>query len=150
MTDSTLKNILERAIQSEEHSYNTYTHLAGKVDRPESKKLLESLAQQELKHKEMLESFDPRAAGAFKPEKIEDQKIAEFLAAAPLDTSASVQDVVLFAMKKEQAAYEFYARMGEFSPPAEAKGLFDRLAGEELKHKTSLETLYEDMFMREN
>lgn len=150
MTDSMLENILRRAIQSEEHSYSIYMHLAGKVDRPESKKLLEGLAQQEMGHKQMLESFDPAEAAKIETVKIEDLKLTEFLDSAPLDTSATVQDVMLFAMKKEQSAHEFYARMSEFSQSAEVKGLFDRLSSEELKHKTSLETLYEDMFMREN
>jgi rubrerythrin len=150
MTDSMLKNILERATQSEEHSYNLYKHLASKVEKPESRKMLEGLAEQELRHKEMLESFDPDEATDVESVKIEDQKLTEFLEPTPLDPSATIQDVMLFAMKKEQSAHEFYARMSEFSPTAEAKSLFDRLAVEELKHKTSLETLYEDMFMREN
>ena len=150
MTDPMLKNILERAIQSEEHSYNLYTHLAGRVERPETKKLLEGLAEQELRHKEMLESVDLRELTSLEPAKIEDQKLAEFLEPTPIDSNASIQDIVLFAMKKEQSAYEFYQRMSEFSPSASVKGLFERLAEEELKHKNNLETLYEEMFMREN
>ena len=150
MTDSKLKNILERAIQSEEHSYQIYKHLAGKVEKPESKKLLEGLAQQELGHKRLLEMFDPTRVEPIESADIQDLKLTEFMEPAPLDTNASVQDVMLFAIRKEKSAHEFYQRMSEFSPGAEAKGLFDRLAGEELKHKTNLENLYEDMFMAEN
>ena len=150
MTDSMLKNILERAIQSEEHSYNLYTHLAGRVERPEAKKLLAGLAEQELKHKELLLSLDLGKAAAFKATKLEGEGLAELMDSAPIDPKASVQDIMLFAIKKEQSACEFYRRMSEFSPNASVKGLFERLAGEELKHKGGLETFYEDMFMREN
>ncbi len=150
MTDSMLKNILERAIQSEEHSYQIYNHLAGKVEKPETKKLLEGLAQQELGHKKLLEMFDPTRVEPMESVDMQDKTLTEFMEPAPLDTNASIQDVMLFAIKKEKSAYEFYQRMSEFSPSAEAKGLFDKLAGEELKHKTNLENLYEDMFMAEN
>lgn len=150
MTDPTLKNILERAIQSEEHSYTLYSHLATKVERPETRKLLEGLAEQELKHKEMLESFEAGKVESFGVAGLEDQKLTDFMEPAPLDPSATVQDVMLFAIKKEQSAYEFYQRMSEFAPAGDVKGLFDRLAGEELAHKHSLESVYEDMFMRDN
>lgn len=150
MTDSMLKNILERAIQSEEHSYSVYSHLATKVERPEAKKLLEGLAEQELRHKEMLEAFDVGKVESFKTPDVKDQKLTDFMEPTPIDPNATVQDVMLFAIKKEQSAYEFYQRMSEFAPGGDAKGLFDKLAGEEIAHKHSLESIYEDMFMREN
>jgi len=150
MTGSILKGIMERAIESEQNSYDIYTHLAEKVERPEARKLLEGLAQQELGHKELLESLDLETVSDFEPERMEDQKLAEFLEPTVVDPGATVQDVMLFAIKKEQAAHEFYARMEAFSPTPDSKALFKRLAAEEMKHKTSLESLYEEMFMREN
>lgn len=150
MTDSALKDILDRAIQSEEHSYTLYSHLATKVEKPETRKLLTGLAEQELKHKEMLEAFDVSKAGSFQPPGIEDKNLTDFMEPTAIDPDATVQDVMLFAIKKEQSAYEFYQRMSEFAPSGEMKGLFDKLAGEEIAHKHGLENLYEDMFMREN
>ncbi len=150
MTNPMLEKVLERAIQSEEHSYEIYTHLAKTVERPETRKLLEGLAEQELAHKKMLESFDPAQAGTIDSAKIEDPKLSELLEPTALDPDATVQDVMLFAMKKEQSAHEFYRRMSEFSPNQPVKAMFDTLAAEELKHKTGLEKIYEDMFMPEN
>jgi rubrerythrin len=150
MTDSMLKGILERAIQSEESSYRLYTDLAARVERSETRKLLDGLAQQELTHKKLLEDFDVTQLKTVEPGKIEEHKLSDFLDATPLDRDATVQDVMLFAMRKEQSAYEFYRHLGEFSPGDSVRALFDRLAREELKHKTDLEAVYEDMFMREN
>jgi rubrerythrin len=150
MTNPTLHNILERAIQSEEHSYTLYSHLAAKVERPEAKKLLEGLAEQELRHKEMLQSFEIGDMESAEPPKLDDQNLTDFMEPTPIDPSATVQDVMLFAIKKEQSAYEFYTRMSEFAPSGDVKGLFDKLAREEIAHKHSLESIYEDMFMREN
>ena len=150
MTDPILKNILERAIQSEEHSYTVYSHLATKVEKPETRKLLEGLAEQELRHKEMLESFEVDKIDSFEVPNVEDRKLTDFMEPTPLDPNATIQDVMLFAIKKEQSAYEFYQRMSEFAPSDDVKGLFDKLAGEEIAHKHSLESIYEDMFMREN
>lgn len=150
MTDPMLKNILERAIQSEEHSYNLYSNLSTRVERPETRKLLEGLAAQELEHKRLLEGVDLEAGGPVEAPKIPDEKtLADFLEPTPIDASATVQDVILFAIRKEQSAYEFYKRMSEYAPKAPVKKLFDKLTGEELKHKNNLEDLYEEMFMRE-
>jgi rubrerythrin len=150
MTDSMLEGILERAIRSEESSYKLYTDLAARVEKTETRKLLEGLASQELTHKKLLEDFDLTQLKAVEPARIEEHKLSDFLEPTPLDRDATVQDVMLFAMRKEQSAYEFYSHLGEFSPSDAVKALFDRLAREELKHKTDLEAIYEDMFMREN
>jgi rubrerythrin len=150
MTEPMLKNIVERAIQAEEQSYQLYSHLSTRVDRPETKKLLEGLAAQEVQHKELLEGIDLEAEETMKAPKFPDEKtISDFLEPAPIDANATVQDVILFAIKKEQSAYEFYKQMIAYSPNAPVKALFERLTGEESKHKENLEGLYEEMFMRE-
>lgn len=150
MTDSMLKGILQRAILSEENSYNLYTDLAARVEKAETRKLLQGLASQELTHKKLLEDLDLAQLERAEPTKIEEHKLSDFLEPTPLDRDATVQDVMLFAIRKEQSAFEFYHHLGDFSPNAAVKALFDRLAKEESKHKADLEALYEDMFMREN
>lgn len=150
MTEPMLKNILERAIQSEEHSYQLYSNLSQRVERPETKRLLESLAAQELKHKELLEGVDLESVESAEGTKIpEERTLSDFLEPTPIDAKSTIQDVILFAIRKEQSAHEFYKRMTEYAPTPEAKGLFERLTGEEMKHKENLENLYEEMFMRE-
>jgi rubrerythrin len=145
-----LKNILERAIQSEEHSYKLYSHLATRVEKPETKKLLEGLAEQEVQHKKLLEGIDLEAGYEAEPSKAPDDKtLSDFLEPSPIDANATIQDVILFAIKKEQSAYEFYKQMTEYAPNATVKALFEKLTGEESKHKENLEGLYEEMFMRE-
>jgi rubrerythrin len=150
MTDPMLKNVLERAIQSEENSYRLYSQLSQRVERPETKKLLQGLAAQELGHKKLLEGVDLESIGTAKPVKLPEEKtLSDFLEPTPISADSTIQDVILFAIRKEQSAYEFYKRMSEYAPTAQIKALFERLTGEELKHKENLESLYEEMFMRE-
>ena len=57
MTGLDLEEILEAAIEIEQQSYTTYTMAQKIVKNSSSKKFLEELAQEELKHKEKLLSI---------------------------------------------------------------------------------------------
>ena len=59
------------------------------------------------------------------------------------------QDVMLFAIKKEQEAYSIYHMLLGNYEGTELEELFSKLAKEELRHKESLEREYEEHFMQE-
>lgn len=55
VTEPSVKAILEAAVKIEEQSYALYAMAQEKVKYPSSKKFIEELAQEELKHKNRLE-----------------------------------------------------------------------------------------------
>ena len=57
---------------------------------------------------------------------------------------------MVHAMKREQKAYEFYARMLKVVTNEDVRILFEELAAEELEHKAKIETEYDDVVYREN
>ena len=67
-----------------------------------------------------------------------------YLAAVPLAPSSSPQDILIVAIKKEEAAHEFYKALSELTKDAPNKSVFETLAAEELKHKERLQNLYDE------
>ncbi len=151
MTDinEAIESILERAIKIEEDSYNLYTGAREMVKSEHTRSWLDELAGYELEHKAKLEGLlvgdVERAIKESQREKVIDLKIGDYLVAQPLDTDSDFQDVLLVAIKREQATHDFYASMADLMDTGTIKNLFDLLAQEELKHKNNVETFYEEM-----
>ena len=75
--------------------------------------------------------------------------LSEYLTGGDTLEGAGLQDVLVFAMKSEQQAVEFYSRTGVMRDKA-AKRLCQRLVHQELKHKLRLEKFYDDLFNGED
>ncbi|MBW7897632.1 Rubrerythrin [Candidatus Brocadiaceae bacterium B188] len=144
MATMDVKEIIKQAIQQEDMAYKFYMDALKFVKDPASQIWLKELAAEELKHKEMLQNFDVSRVKKFKPEKIHDLHIAEYLVDKNISDVNNFQDVLIVAMKKEQKAYNFYVGMAKSSDNPEMKNLCKILAQEELKHKHKLELYYDD------
>jgi rubrerythrin len=77
-------------------------------------------------------------------------RISEYLTGADTLEDASLQDTLVFAMKREQQSVEFYTRMMGVMRDKSAKRLCQKLTTEELKHKLKLEIFYDDLVYGEN
>jgi rubrerythrin len=153
MVAEDMKQIIERAIRVEEDSYNLYASACDRVKDPAAKAGLSDLAAQEKVHKEKLEALlagDLQwAVAASQNEKVKDLQIGELLESKPLTAESDLQDVLIVAMKREEAAGAFYSQMAGLVPAGAAKDLFDLLAKEEVKHKKYVESLYEEVVYRD-
>ena len=76
--------------------------------------------------------------------------ISEYLTGGDISEDASLQDTLIFSMKREQQAVEFYSKMMGIIRDKTAKHLCQSLVHEELKHKLNLEIFYDDFFYGEN
>ncbi len=72
--------------------------------------------------------------------------ISEYLTGGDTLESAGLQDVLVFAMKREQESMEFYSKMMSAMRDKSAKHLCQSLVEEELKHKLKLEIFYDELF----
>jgi rubrerythrin len=149
-----LKAVLEAAVKIEEQSYTLYTMAQEKVDYPSSKKFLEELAQEEIKHKEKLlaimedkEKVSDLGAHA---EKVQDLKIVDAMKGAALSEDADYQKILVYAAKREKATYEYYNSLAQGLEDTEVGELFSKLAQEELVHKNKLEREYDEYVLKEN
>jgi len=143
---------LEKAIEMETASFETYKNAYFKAKDRVAKDLLKDLALDELKHKYTLEK-------AFFEETVQlhDSGINEgpsmnltmLLQEKPLDQSATDQDVMVFAIHDEKRAVDFYSKMAEQCGDAPMGGMYSRLRDDELNHLARLEELYESHYMQD-
>jgi rubrerythrin len=147
-----LAELLEIAIYKEIASQAAYVAGQSRTRDPGAKALMKELAQEELRHSELLKKLKSKGlqVQAWHHEKVPDLRISEYLTGADTLEDASLQDTLVFAMKREQQSVEFYIRMMGVMRDKAAKRLCQKLATEELKHKLKLELFYDDLVYGEN
>ncbi len=152
MAHKQLSEIMDMAIQFETDASEFYSTAADIAKDPSAKTLLKEFASIELKHKEKLESFDLNevAHEHHTVPKTHDLHVSDYLVDKEITPDSTSQDIMVHAMKREQKAYEFYARMLKSVTSGEVRNLFEELAEEELEHKEKIETEYDDVVYKEN
>ena len=145
-----VKEIIKQAAEQEDKAYKFYMDALKYVKDAAARLWIKDLAGEEVKHKEMLQKFDVSKIRKFKPGKIQDLHITEYLVDKDVSEIKDFQDVLIVAMKKEQKSYNFYVSMVKSTDDADMKKLCKMLAQEELKHKHKLELYYDDIVYKED
>ncbi len=147
------ERLISLAIKREEEAYEFYTEAAEKSDFKSSAKLLHNLAKQEVGHKHKLQAaLKEGVCDTFTCEtdaEVEEMDLSKYLLDIPLDPSSGPQDVVIVAMKREEAAYNFYKALSELTGSGAHRTVFESLAEEEKGHKTRLQNMYDDHFQQD-
>ena len=142
----TLDEILETAMGFEKTARDFYTDLIDKVSIP-LRGLVQELADEEADHYELFrvlrESENLQEQISVKIQTPpSDHRFSNYIQLPDLGDNPNDQDVLRYALGREQAAMEQYASLAEDAPPGPAADLFKFLANEELQHKLELERLY--------
>ena len=147
-----LTELLETAMYKEIASQAFYEATQGKVQDPGAKALMKELAEEEVKHSQWLRKLKEEgvAKGRWHREKVPNLMISEHLTGADTIEGAGLQETLVFAMKREQQAVEFYSQMMSIMRDESAKHLCERFVQEELRHKLKLESFYDDLFYVED
>ena len=153
MQNENIESILKKAAAKEEGTYQLYKNAADKMTDLQTKSVLNNFAEEELKHKQIIENFNAEMLENLKAEAVETsrQGITEFLTDADegLGEQPDFKDVLVYAAKREKKAFEFYNNMSEQVEDSDLKKLFVWLAQEETKHKEDIEALFWDVMYRE-
>ena len=112
--------ILDFAIDGEQSAVDLYTGLAAEAKNPTIKKA------------------------------VQDLKIADYTVEEEPGPDADYQTVLIFAMKKEKAAFKLYTDLAGRVDDAGVRDLLLGLAQEEAKHKLRFEIEYDDNILVEN
>ena len=143
-----LTELLDTAIYKEIAAQVFYIAGQNKTEDPGAKALLGELAEQELKHAELLK--DLKAKGLVKQdwhqERVPNLRISEYLTGPDTAEGVGLQEALILAMKREQQSVEFYSNMMGIMRDEATKHLCEKLVHEELKHKLKLEMYYDDLF----
>ena len=142
----TLDEILETAMSFERIARDFYAELCGKVSKP-LRGLVQELADEEARHYELFQELRQRAdIQQYVGDKIDtpasDHRFSDYIQLPDLGPQPNDQDVLRYALGREQAAMEQYAALSKDVPPGPIADLFSFLANEELQHKQELEKLY--------
>ena len=135
--------LIKKAIQREQEAFDLYSKAASMVKQIEVKKIFKDLAEQELGHKKILSNLNLNDLEAIKPSKLSDSNLTAIIEVAKLSENFSIQDALLFSIKREDESYRFYKEFANLAEDSKLKNVFENLAKMEMHHKTSLEDLYE-------
>ncbi|MFP4369415.1 MAG: ferritin family protein [Bacteroidota bacterium] len=151
MEEKEFQEIIDFAIRREYEAAKFYKELKEKVKIPESKRMLEELEQMEHAHAEQLKKITAAdTKGEYLIPEVPDLKLSDYLVNQNDTEFETLQDILLVAMKREDAAATLYNKLAEQSKDPNTKNLFLKLFTEEKKHKLQLETIYDDEIYTEN
>ena len=142
--------ILDFAIQNEQNAADLYTDLAERASSAAVKAEFLQFAGEERGHKVKLEKVKTGRILLKADSKVQDLKIADYSVDVELGDNPDYQEVLLFAMKQEKAAFRLYSDLAAVAPDAELKTVLLGLAQEEAKHKLRFEVEYDDNVLKEN
>ena len=145
-----INDILDFAINEEQKAVDLYTILAGNADNKEVKKVFTDFAKEEINHKARLITIKENGLFTMKPESVTDLKIGDYMMSVDASPDMTYAEALIFAMKKEKAAFKLYTKLAERAPNTDLKNVFLSLAAEESKHKLSFEIEYDEYVLREN
>ena len=150
MQKSFVQELILKAIEREDDAHRLYIEASIRSEKPEVKKLFEDLASQELDHKETLKKID---LSRFSNKSIEagiTSNISSLVEPHELEAESSLQEAILFAIKREEESYRFYTEFAELAEDDGLKNIFFNLAAMERHHKNSLEDIYDRKIAWEN
>jgi rubrerythrin len=151
---NSLEQALQTAIVREAAAYELYKSTAQLVAPGPAREMLLDLAAQEQGHRVRLEHV--LARGVFErltlaqQERVVDLKITDYLVTAPLSADATLQDILIVAGQREAGSHALYSVLAQVAEDDQTRSLFEFLANEELRHKQTVEKLYDELFYSEN
>jgi rubrerythrin len=138
------KNIISMAVEDEIEAYDFYTAVGEKVEDSNLKAIFKALADEEKKHRNLLEGLLSQAKSpAF--DETKDYKISETVDRPKLSMGMKPADAIALAMKNEEEAMNMYSDLAKCSVDKEQKSMFESLARMEQGHKVKLEGMYTNM-----
>jgi rubrerythrin len=144
MTTDEYRKIISMAIENEIAARNFYKSISEKTNDGNLKYIFEELAEEEQKHKILLEGF-LSGAKPLRFAEVTDYKVAETIEKPTPSTDMKPADAIGLAMKAEEEAMHMYQGLADSSTSQDQKEMFLSLANMERAHKVKLEDLYTTM-----
>jgi rubrerythrin len=144
MKTDEFKKIIAFAISNEIEAYEFYNGVSGKTKDANLKRIFTDLAEEEKKHRLLLEGFSSHP-GTMHFDEAKDYKVSQTIDKPKLSLSMKPGDAIALAVKKEEEAMDMYTEMAGCSTSAEQKKMFQSLAAMEQNHKVKLEDVFTNM-----
>ena len=142
-------DIFDFAIAREKEAVLFYQNLQEMVRFTDKKELLRKFESMERGHIVVIEQIRRENPDVIDVPQVQNLHISDYIVAGALSEEMSYQDIIILAMKKEEAAFRLYTDLAAKGMNATVRKLFDKLASEEAKHKLSFERMYDDEILRQ-
>jgi len=150
MEQKKFNDIIDFAIEREQEAVKFYRDLQGIVHFKARQVMLRELEDMEKGHVKALEGIRTGAIKITEFPKVQNLKISDYLVAAQPAAGMSYQDIIITAMKREEASVRLYTDLASVASDAAVKQLFLNLTAEEAKHKLKFERIYNDEILKDN
>jgi rubrerythrin len=145
-----IADIIAFAIQKEIEAAEGYTRIAILATTPGLRELAEELCRQEESHRRLLEELTAEKLRDLQMSFAPDLHVVDSLADERLAADMSLQDMLIFAAKKEARAVALYESLARLARASGQERVFLFLAGQEREHKLKIEAEYEKQVLQEN
>jgi rubrerythrin len=144
-----VEEVLDFAIAREMESQDFYMKMAERMDNPKMREVFEKFATEELGHKMKLEAvkYGQILLGQ---KDVKTLNIADYVVDVEPRPDMDYAEALVWAMKKEKAAYRLYLDLAAVAEDEELMDMFLSLAQEEAKHKLRFEIEYDDTVLKED
>jgi rubrerythrin len=151
MENVRLHDFIEFAIRAESEDAHFYGTSAQRAAQPAQRELFTMLCNEELMHEKKLRDYLETGKIQFAAlQDVPDLKISDFQVPVEVHENSPLEDIFIYAMKREQTSADLYKRLAALEEDSETEQFFSGLMAEEKQHKYTLESEYEKIFSSEN
>ncbi|HOW86978.1 MAG TPA: ferritin family protein [Candidatus Aminicenantes bacterium] len=147
---ASIADILSFAVQREIEAAAGYALIEARAATPSLGRLAGELRGQEEEHRRLLEGLTPAAVADLAARYTPDMGLVDGLADEPPADDMSIQEMLIFAARKEARAMALYDSLAGLAGTSGNRGLFRFLADQERGHKLRIEAEYEALILAEN
>ncbi len=146
---TTVREVFEAASEFERTAHDFYADLKDKVSK-NIRYLVGELAEEELEHKRIFAELaeNPEVVEIMAQEirrPVSHREFSDCVLLPNMGNAPSDQDVLQYAIMREDAARRQYSELAETTPDGPLKAAFTVLAAEEAEHKKELEKIYDEL-----
>lgn len=145
----TLEDVIKFAVEREDTAYKLYKRAAELSTSIASKKMFEELAQEEATHKAVFSKIDEEKAESHKLCTLPESSIAKYLADVPFHANLTYSEILAFALKTEENAYQLYKAAAGMTDDPKLQKVLMNFADVELGHRRRIEAIYEERVLTE-
>jgi len=143
-------DVLAFAITKEAEAAALYRHWATRTTQPAMRAALEQFAGEEDGHRVRLESLRVVGFPASSAHVAPELGLADTLKGRAPGPDLDYQDLLIMAIRAEQAAYDLYTGLAGVTEDPGVRELLRALARDEAQHRLRFENEYEQEYLREN
>jgi len=150
MNQKKITAILDFAIEKEWEAVKFYNRLIQRAGSFEMMEAIREIEMFERRHVEKLEVLKKTGTEQLAISAPEDLQISKYMTTPATSEVSDYRDLLLTAMKREEAARQLYQQIATASADPQVKKTFKKLATEEANHKAFFEKIYDAEALKEN